>query len=103
MAKNLIIEGLQDAVRHARGDKSRGTTYTVHVDHPLDVRAIRERMGLTQVAFANKYGFTLASVRNWEQRRRHPMGACQILLKLIDRIPDQIELALYSDCPDEAA
>ncbi|NJO33481.1 MAG: transcriptional regulator [Rhodospirillales bacterium] len=94
MAKNLIIEGLKDAVRHARGDKSRGTAYTLLVDHPLDVKAIRVRMGLTQIAFANKYGFSLASLRNWEQRRRKPTGAYQNLLKLIDRIPDQVERVL---------
>lgn len=93
MAKNLIIEGLKDAVRHARG-KSHGRTHVVHVDHPLDVRAIRQRMGLTQVEFARKYGFNLYSVRNWEQGRRQPAGAFQNLLKLIDRIPEQVELVL---------
>jgi putative transcriptional regulator len=93
MAKNLIIEGLKDAVRHARG-KPRGRSYTVLVDHPLDVKAIRQRMGLTQVEFARKYGFSLSSVRNWEQRRRHPAGAFQNLLKLIDRIPEQVEKIL---------
>jgi putative transcriptional regulator len=97
MAKNLIIEGLKDAVRHARGDRSRGKTYTVYVDHPLDVKAIRTRMGLTQVQFAVKYGFSLSSVRNWEQNRRHPMGAFQNLLKLIDQIPEQVELVLARD------
>jgi putative transcriptional regulator len=51
-------------------------------------------MGLTQVEFARKYGFNLSSVRNWEQHRRYPVGACQNLLKLIDRIPDQVERVL---------
>lgn len=52
MAKSLIIEGLKDAVRHARGDKSCSSSFVVHVEHPLDVRALRKRQGLTQVEFA---------------------------------------------------
>ena len=94
MAKNNIIEGLKDAVRQARGKSRGGKTYIVHVDHPLDVRAIRQRMGLTQIQFAQKYGFNIYSVRNWEQGRRQPVGAFQNLLKLIDQIPEQVELVL---------
>lgn len=93
-AKNLIIEGLKDAVRHARGTKSRTKSYTVFVEHPLDVRAIRRRQNLTQSQFANKFGFSLAAVQNWEQGRRHPAGVNKNLLKLIDRIPDQVEAVL---------
>jgi putative transcriptional regulator len=94
MTRSLIVEGLKDAVRHVRGDKSRSSSYTIYVEDPLDVRAIRHRFGLTQVQFAQKYGFKLSSVRNWEQGRRQPSGAYQNLLKLIDQIPDQVEKVL---------
>jgi len=94
MGNSLIIDGLKEAVRHARGDSSRATSRVVFVDHPLDVRAIRTKLGLTQAAFADKFGFSLASVRNWEQHRRSPQGTQKVLLKIIDAIPEEVERVL---------
>lgn len=94
MAKNLIIEGLKDAVRHARGDKSRGSSFTVYVDHPLDVKAIRARLRVTQEQFARKFGFSISAVRNWEQGRRNPSGVHKNLLKLIEAMPNEVEAIL---------
>ena len=103
MTKSLLIEGLKDAVRHARGDKSRSSSYTVFVEHPLDVRAIRTRLGLTQTEFARKYGFNIYSLRNWEQGKRQPAGAFQNLLKLIDAMPNDVERILSSSFAPSAA
>lgn len=95
MAKNLIIDGLKDAVRHARGSNRSGvSSRVVYVDHPLDVKGIRKKLKLSQVQFAHKFGFSLAAVRNWEQGRRHPVGAHKILLKLIEAMPDRVEEVL---------
>ncbi len=92
--RSKVIAGLKDAARHARGDLNRGTSYTVKVPHPLDVRAIRERQGLTQKAFAEKYGFPLATLRNWEQGYRAPSGASRNFLLVIERQPKAVEAAL---------
>lgn len=94
MAKNLIIEGLKDAVRHSRGIRTQGSSRTVYVEHPLDVRSIRLKLELTQMQFAFKFGFSLAAVRNWEQGRRQPVGVHKNLLKLIDAMPSQVEAIL---------
>jgi putative transcriptional regulator len=94
MAKNLIIEGLKDAVRHARGAKSETKTRTVLVDNPLDVKAIRLKLNLSQSAFAVKFGFPTSTVRNWEQGRRQPVGAHRNLLRIIDAMPDRVEQIL---------
>lgn len=92
MAKNLIIDGLKDAVRHARGsNKSRVSSRVVYVDHPLDVKAIRIKLNLSQAQFAMKFGFSLSAVRNWEQGRRQPVGVHKNLLKLIEAMPEQVE------------
>ena len=58
--KSKIIAGLEDAVQYARGDLSRGKAYRVEVPGPIDVRAIREKLGLSQAEFAQKFGFPLA-------------------------------------------
>ena len=46
--KSKIIAGLKDAVRYSRGDLTRGKAYVVQVPRPIDVRAIREKLGLSQ-------------------------------------------------------
>ena len=64
----------------------------------VDVRAIRNRLGLSQEAFAARFGFSVAAVREWEQGRRRPEQAARTLLLVIARNPDVVAAAL-----DEAA
>lgn len=54
----------------------------------IDVRALRERLGLTQADFAARFGFGLDTVRNREQRRRRPGGAARTFLRMIEREPE---------------
>jgi putative transcriptional regulator len=92
--KSKIIAGLKDAVRYSRGDLTRGKAYVVQVPHPVDVRAIREKLGLSQPQFANKYGFPLSTLRGWEQGRRCPTGASRNFLLVIEKQPKAVEAAL---------
>jgi putative transcriptional regulator len=52
---------------------------------PLDVKAIRARLGMTQAQFARTFDLNLAALRDWEQRRRVPRGPARALLRIIDR------------------
>lgn len=63
---------------------------------PVDVKALRERLGLSQAEFAGRFGLDVANVRNWEQRRTRPDGAAATLLYLIDRDPDTVVSLLAS-------
>jgi putative transcriptional regulator len=54
-------------------------------------RIIRMTLGLTQEEFAERFGLSLATVRDWEQGRTEPDQASQTLLKLIARIPREVE------------
>ena len=92
--KSKIITGLEEAVRFARGDRAAGKTRRVKVPHPIDVRAIRSRQGLSQAEFAAKFGFPLSTLRNWEQGHRAPSGASRTLLLVIDKQPKAVEAAL---------
>ena len=60
----------------------------------VDVRAVREKIGLSQAEFAGRFGFTVAAVRQWEQGRRLPQGPARILLTVIAREPRAVERAL---------
>jgi putative transcriptional regulator len=68
----------------------------VRVPDEVDVRGIRERMHLTQAAFALRFGFTAAAVRDWEQHRRKPQKAARILLCIIEQHPKAVLDALDS-------
>jgi putative transcriptional regulator len=59
-----------------------------------DVRALRERLGLSQEAFAERFGLALRTVQEWEQRRRVPEGPARTLLRVIEREPAAVERAL---------
>lgn len=89
-----VRRGLEDAVAYARGDKSRGRETVVYVPERIDVKALRRRLGVTQVQFAARYGFKLATVRDWEQGRRQPVGPARVLLNVIDREPEAVERVL---------
>ena len=60
----------------------------------VDVKGIRKRRGLSQVAFAHRYGFSPDAVRDWEQGRRRPEQAARTLLLVIDSDPDAVERVL---------
>ncbi|HEY7298362.1 MAG TPA: helix-turn-helix domain-containing protein [Xanthobacteraceae bacterium] len=59
-----------------------------------DVRAIRLRLGLTQAQFAARYGFSVETIRNYEQGHRRPAGPARVLLKVIASEPDAVTRAL---------
>jgi putative transcriptional regulator len=56
----------------------------------VDIPALRRRLGLSQVAFAERFGFAVASLRNWEQARRVPDRSTRILLRVISEDPDRV-------------
>ena len=89
-----IRRGLEDALAYARGDKSRGRATVVHVPEQVDVKAIRKRLGLSQTAFAARFGISPSTLRDWEQNRRQPEGPARVLLTVIDREPEAVERAL---------
>ncbi|MBI1329431.1 MAG: helix-turn-helix domain-containing protein [Alphaproteobacteria bacterium] len=60
----------------------------------IDVKGLRRRLGLSQAQFAARYGFTVETVRNYEQGHRQPTGPARALLKVIAAEPDAVTRAL---------
>lgn len=56
-----------------------------------DIQKLRKRMGLSQVRFAERFGFSVAALRNWEQARRVPDRSTRLLLRLIAEEPELVE------------
>jgi putative transcriptional regulator len=59
-----------------------------------DVRALRERLALSQEAFSERYFLPLRTVQDWEQRRREPSEPARVLLYAIDRDAKAVEAIL---------
>ena len=78
------------ALAHARGEHVAGLKVTTFVD----VAAIRKKTGLSQAEFAKRFGLDLTAVQAWEQKRRMPERAAQVLLRVIDYAPDTVAAAV---------
>lgn len=83
--EDRVLAGLREAVGHAAGADAPGMV--VHVPDGLDVASIRAKAAMSQPAFARSIGVSLATLRQWEQRRRTPEGPARVLLAMVDRNP----------------
>lgn len=61
----------------------------------IDVRALRERLSVSQEQFAARYRISLDVLRNWEQHRNEPDPIARTVLEMIDRDPMGAETALW--------
>jgi putative transcriptional regulator len=62
----------------------------------IDVRALRERTGLTQADFSRMMGVSIRTLQNWEQGRREPEGPAKALLRVVQREPQAVLNALHA-------
>jgi putative transcriptional regulator len=60
----------------------------------IDVRGLRQELGLSQPEFAGRFGLNLATLRQWEQGRYAPDGAARVLLMVIRHAPEAVEQAV---------
>ena len=59
-----------------------------------NIKAIREKLHLSQKQFAETFGLSLSVVRDWEQGRFFPDRAARTLLKVIAHNPQAVQEAL---------
>jgi putative transcriptional regulator len=88
-----LIAAAKESRAIARGEAD-PASYRIHVPAEIDVRRLRRKLGLSQNEFAQRYGFTPARIRDWEQGRSHPDGAVRAYLLVIQRDPNAVERAL---------
>lgn len=88
-----IKKGLEEAIAFANGTGDL-SQYKVHLPEDLNVRAIRKGTGLTQEAFAMRYGFNLARLRDLEQKRTKPDSVVRAYLLVIQKNPKAVQDAL---------
>ena len=91
------FDKLCESVKQA-GEIRRGLRKPARVFHHSapDVKAIRERLGLSQSRFAAMIGVSALTLQNWEQGRREPDGPAKALLRVVERQPDAVLHALHA-------
>ena len=95
-ADRKILAGLEDGLALIEGRATAGSLGTVRVvylpDAPGEYRAsavlaLRERLGVSQIAFARLLGTSMSLVQSWEQGRRSPSPMARRLLDEVARDP----------------
>ena len=82
---NELKDSLTEAVEIKQGRKpaSRGTRYEV-----ADVKALRERLAITQAQLAQALGTSVDTIKSWESKRRNPTGLAAKVLATIQDNPE---------------
>jgi putative transcriptional regulator len=96
IARQAVKDGTSPPSERAWQRMVRERRVRVVPPRAVDVRRIREKLALSQVEFAERFGFTASAVRQWEQGRRQPHGPARVLLTLIDREPNAVSRALMA-------
>ncbi|MBF0562829.1 MAG: transcriptional regulator [Alphaproteobacteria bacterium] len=61
----------------------------------VNVKKLREGLGLTQDAFSVTYRIPLGTLRDWEQRRKHPDAPARAYLTVIAANPAAVAAMLH--------
>ncbi len=86
-----MMEGLNDVEAFLAGERE---GFKTHVPQEVDVKAIRNRLGMTQARFSDTFGFSLDAIKHWEGGRRTPEAPARTLLTVIDKNPAAVLTAL---------
>ncbi len=87
---DALLESVRDMGRHMRGETVEGVK--VHEFPEPDVKAIRERTGLSQTRFAYLIGVKPKTLQNWEQHRVRPAGPARALLRIVEANPGALSV-----------
>ncbi len=88
-----IKRGLNEAIAFTKGGEA-AADYVVHIPATVDVKAIRKKLDMSQQEFAGRFGFSVNTLRHWEQGKRTPEGSARAYLLVIQRAPNEVQAAL---------
>jgi putative transcriptional regulator len=91
---NSLVRGIRQALAYERGEL-KGQVEVYNVPPAVDVRKVREKIGLSQAEFASHFGFNRRSLQDWEQGRRMPDSAARAYLLVIASNPRAVSKALF--------
>ena len=80
-----ILNGIQEIKNFQKG-KIKLKTYTL--TEPSHPKVIRQKLRLSQSAFASLMGVSPRTIQDWEQNRREPSGPAKSLLRIAEQHPE---------------
>jgi putative transcriptional regulator len=86
-----MMDGLNDVEAFLAGEQE---GFKAHVPQDVDVKAIRNRLGMTQARFSDTFGFSLDAIKHWEGGRSTPEEPARTLITVIDKNPRAVITAL---------
>ena len=92
-----LLASLEEGMEILAGKVEPSRFYPARAE--VDVRGIRQGLGLSQAQFARRFGFSVGAVRGWEQGLRQPEAAARILLLVIARNPGVVDEVLADSVP----
>ena len=87
-----LVSSVKEAGAIYRGEKTAQRRFSFS---PLDVKAIREKTGLSQARFAIIMGVSVRTLQNWEQGHRTPQGPAVSLLRIVEKDPEAALKAIH--------
>src|SRR5437879_4683722 len=88
-----LIEDMKLVLAHQRAN--------IHFDQvwpkPVDVKAIRKQVKMSQAEFSRAYGISKRALQEWEQGGRQPDSAARAYLTVIAKEPTIVRRALAGE------
>jgi putative transcriptional regulator len=85
-----LIEGVKLVLAHQRGKVELEQVWP----KPIDVKAIRKRVKMSQAEFSRTYRISKRALQEWEQGGRQPDSAARAYLTVISKEPLVVRRAL---------
>ncbi|MFH1360403.1 MAG: NadS family protein [Candidatus Omnitrophota bacterium] len=90
---NDLLKSITEAREIADGKKEPSRHFAVT---PLNIKAMRTKLKLSQAEFANIIGIPVSTLRNWEQGRTYPEGPARVLMTAINNNPRGVIKAIHA-------
>ena|SRR5579863_1229502 len=88
-----LVEGMKTVLAHQRGMVELEQVWP----KPVDVKAIRKRVKMSQGEFSRAYGISKRALQEWEQGGRQPDSAARAYLTVIAKEPAVVRRALATE------
>jgi len=87
-----LAASLKEGGAILRGKKKASRSTTLKTP---DAKAVRDKLGLSQIQFAALIGISPRTLQNWEQGHRRPEGTARALLRVAESHPEAVLEALH--------
>jgi putative transcriptional regulator len=87
-----LREGVEEMVAIEKGQRKSARVHRYFTSD--DIKALREKAGVSQREFAAMLGVSNRTLQEWEQGRRTPTGPAMNLLRVYEASPEAVTAAL---------